>query len=77
MPILPTFPEEINQQRRRFFGAAAMTIAAGQRGMTGLADAHPSPAKPAQLPADQAGDEHLLCPTEADRCRPLNIGVEH
>ena len=33
--------EEINQGRRRFFGAAAITAAATQLGMTTLADAHP------------------------------------
>ena len=32
-------PEDINQDRRRFFGTAAMTIAAAQFGMIGSADA--------------------------------------
>ena len=31
--------EEINHNRRRFFGTAAMTIAAAQLGMIGSADA--------------------------------------
>jgi pimeloyl-ACP methyl ester carboxylesterase len=34
--------EEINHGRRRFFGTAAMTVAATQLGMTALADANPS-----------------------------------
>src|SRR5258706_15947558 len=33
--------EEINHGRRRFFGTAAMTVAAAQLGMAALADAHP------------------------------------
>jgi hypothetical protein len=60
-----TKSEEINQHRRRFFGTAAMTIAAGQLGMTGFAEAQPSPAKAAQLPA-VAGDGHFICLIEAD-----------
>jgi thiol-disulfide isomerase/thioredoxin len=35
-------PEEINHDRRRFLGAAAMTIVGLQLGMIGLADAKPS-----------------------------------
>ena len=34
--------EDINHHRRRFFGTAAMTIAAAQLGMTGFAHAQPS-----------------------------------
>ena len=37
--------EEINHGRRRFFGAATMTVAAAQLGMTALADAHPRTTK--------------------------------
>lgn len=33
--------EEINHSRRRFFGAAAVTVAVAELGMTALADAHP------------------------------------
>ncbi|HEX7741593.1 MAG TPA: alpha/beta hydrolase, partial [Sphingobium sp.] len=42
--------EAINHHRRRFFGTAAMTIAAAQLGMTGFADAQPGKTKPADLP---------------------------
>ena len=37
---------EINHQRRRFFGAAAMTLAAGQFGMIGAANAQPTALPP-------------------------------
>jgi hypothetical protein len=36
--------EAIDRQRRRFFGAAALTIAAAEFGMTGSAGARPAPA---------------------------------
>jgi hypothetical protein len=38
-------PEEINHDRRRFCGTAAMTIAAAQLGVFGSADAQASTAK--------------------------------
>jgi hypothetical protein len=46
--------EEINHYRRRFFGTAAMTIAATQLVVIGSADAQSSKAKPPNVPA--AGD---------------------
>ena len=42
--------EEIDHDRRRFFGAAAMTVAAAQLGMTGSADAEPAGKKLAGAP---------------------------
>jgi pimeloyl-ACP methyl ester carboxylesterase len=48
-------PEEINHHRRRFLGIAAMTIAAGQLGMTGFAEAQPSRTKSTQLPTVKPG----------------------
>ena len=47
--------EEINHHRRRFFGTAAMTIAAAQLGMIGSADAQSSKAKPADCPRSSRG----------------------
>jgi pimeloyl-ACP methyl ester carboxylesterase len=47
--------EEINHHRRRFFGAAAMTIAAAQLGVTGSADAQSSKISPADLPQIKPG----------------------
>ena len=40
-------PGEISHDRRRFFGAAALTVAAAQLGVTGCAKAPSSGTKPA------------------------------
>ncbi len=40
-------PEEINQPRRRFFGTAALTIAAAQLALNSFAEAQPSKAEQA------------------------------
>jgi pimeloyl-ACP methyl ester carboxylesterase len=42
---------KINHQRRRFCGAAAMTLAAAQLGLNGVAEAQPAKAKSAGSPA--------------------------
>jgi pimeloyl-ACP methyl ester carboxylesterase len=47
--------EEINRDRRRFFGTAAMTIAAAQLALSGSADAQPSKTKPADMSRIKAG----------------------
>jgi pimeloyl-ACP methyl ester carboxylesterase len=47
--------DEINQDRRRFFSAAAMTIAASQFGMTGSADAQPGKTNLTDPPAIKPG----------------------
>ncbi len=47
--------EEINYERRRFLGAASMTIAAAQLGMIGSAKAQSSKTKPAELLATKRG----------------------
>ena len=47
--------EEINNDRRRFLGTAAMTIAAAQLGMFGSASAQSGKTKPANLPAIKPG----------------------
>ena len=46
--------EDINHPRRRFFGTAALTVAAAQLGLIGSADAQ-SKAKAASLPAIKPG----------------------
>jgi pimeloyl-ACP methyl ester carboxylesterase len=66
--------EEINQHRRRFFGTAAMTIAAGHLGMTGFADAQPSPAKAARLPAIKPGTNTSFATLKQIDAGALNIG---
>jgi hypothetical protein len=47
--------EEINDHRRRLFGAAAMTIAAAQLGMISFGRAQSSKTKPADLPTRKVG----------------------
>ena len=47
--------EDINFQRRRFFGTAATSIAAAQLILSGSAHAQPSKAKPAHLPNIKPG----------------------
>jgi hypothetical protein len=47
--------DEIDHHRRRFFGTAAMTIAAAQLGMIGSAAAQSGKARSAGVPAIKAG----------------------
>ena len=47
--------EEIDRDRRRFLGTAAMTIAAAQFGVSGSAHAQPGKAKPAICPRSSRG----------------------
>ena len=47
--------EDINSDRRRFFGSAAMTIAAAQFALRGSASAQSGKAKPAELPKIKPG----------------------
>ena len=66
--------EEINHHRRRFFGAAAMTIAAGQLGMTGFAEAQPSGAKSTQLPTVKPGTSTSFAALKQIDAGLLNVG---
>ena len=59
--------EEIDLDRRRFFGTAAMIIAAAQFGMIGSAR-RTIRQDEAATARDQAGDEHVVRLAEADRC---------
>ena len=47
--------EEINHDRRRFLGTAAMTIAAAELGMIGSANAQSGKTKPADCPRSSRG----------------------
>jgi pimeloyl-ACP methyl ester carboxylesterase len=47
--------EQIDRNRRRFFGAAAMTVAAAQLGLLPSADAQPSGAAPTGAPSNGPG----------------------
>jgi pimeloyl-ACP methyl ester carboxylesterase len=67
-------PEEINHHRRRFFGAAAMTIAAGQLGMTGFADAQPNRTRSTQLPAIKPGTHTSFASLKQIDAGVLNVG---
>jgi pimeloyl-ACP methyl ester carboxylesterase len=63
--------EEINQHRRRFFGAAAMAVAAAQFGMIGSADAE---TKPAPLRAVKPGTNTSFGPLKQIDAGLLNVG---
>jgi pimeloyl-ACP methyl ester carboxylesterase len=66
--------KDIDRDRRRFFGTAAMTIAAAQFGMIGSADAQSSKAKSAQLPAVKPGTHTSFASLKQIDAGVLNIG---
>jgi pimeloyl-ACP methyl ester carboxylesterase len=66
--------EKIDHHRRRFFGAAAMTIAAAQLGMIGSAAAQSSKTKPVQLPAIKPGTNTSFGPLKQIDAGVLNVG---
>jgi len=63
--------EEINNSRRRFFGTAAMTIAAAQRGVLGSTDAK---TKPADLPTVKPGTNTSFAALKQIDAGLLNVG---
>ena len=63
--------EEINNSRRRFFGTAAMTIAAAQLGVLGSADAK---TKPADLPTVKPGTNTSFAALKQIDADLLNVG---
>ena len=65
--------DEINQDRRRFFGAAAMTVAAAQLGMMGSADAQ-SDKIPAQTAAIKPGTNASFAALKQINAGVLNVG---
>ena len=67
-------PEEFNQNRRRFFGTAAMTIAAAQLGMIGSAAAQSSKTKSAGLPAVKPGAHTSFASLKQIDAGTLNVG---
>jgi len=66
--------ENINHNRRRFFGIAAMTVAAAQFGMAGTASAQSSMMKAAALPAIKPGTNTSFGPLKQIDAGVLNIG---
>lgn len=63
---------EINHQRRRFFGIAAMTVAAVEFGVTSLASARPAGAPPQPVPG--AGRHTSFKTLKHVKAGVLNIG---
>ncbi len=59
-------PEQIDQPRRRFFGTAALMIAAAQLAFERFCRRAAQQDKGSNCACDQAGDEHLVRPAEAD-----------
>jgi len=66
--------EEINHDRRRLFGAMAMTIAAAQLGMLGSSAGQSGKAKPAGLPAIKPGTNKSFGPLKQIDAGLLNVG---
>jgi pimeloyl-ACP methyl ester carboxylesterase len=80
MSIQPTFRDrvgtsgEIDHHRRRFFGTAAMAIAAAQLGMIGSAAAQAAKAKSTAVPAIKAGTHTAFGPLKQIDAGLLNVG---
>jgi pimeloyl-ACP methyl ester carboxylesterase len=70
MDMIKTF-EEIDHHRRRFFGTAALTIAAAQLGMIGWVNAQPSRTK---LPAIKPGTNMSFASMTQIDAGVLNVG---
>lgn len=66
--------EDIDHPRRRFFGAAAFTVAAAQLGLIGSADAQAGKAKAASLPAIKPGTNTAFAAIKQIDAGVLNIG---
>jgi pimeloyl-ACP methyl ester carboxylesterase len=66
--------DEIDRDRRRFFGTAAMTIAAAQFALSGSVDAQSSKAKPTDLPEIKPGTNASFGPLKQIHAGALNIG---
>jgi pimeloyl-ACP methyl ester carboxylesterase len=67
-------PDEINRDRRRFFGTAAMTVAAAQFALSGSADAQSGKAKPADLPRIKPGTNTSFASLKQIDAGLLNVG---
>ena len=66
--------EPINQDRRRFFGTAAMTLAAAQYVVSGSAEARSGKAKPAELPKIKPGTNTSFATLKQIEAGVLNVG---
>ena len=65
---------EINHDRRRFFGTAAMTLAAAGFGMIGSANAQSGKAKPADVPTIKPGTNTSFGSLKQIDAGLLNVG---
>jgi pimeloyl-ACP methyl ester carboxylesterase len=68
------WPEEIDRNRRYFFGAAVATIAAAQLGMAVPADAQTGKIKLAELPEIKPGTNIKFASLKQIDAGPLNVG---
>ncbi|MES2194596.1 MAG: alpha/beta hydrolase [Pseudomonadota bacterium] len=66
--------DQIDHQRRRFFGTAAMTLAAAQFGLAGAAKADLIRAKSTSLPAISPGANTAFAPLKQIDAGLLNVG---
>jgi pimeloyl-ACP methyl ester carboxylesterase len=66
--------DQINHARRRFFGTAAISVAAAQFALSGLAQAQSGNAKPASLPAIKPGTNTSFGPLKQIDAGVLNVG---
>jgi pimeloyl-ACP methyl ester carboxylesterase len=67
-------PEQINRDRRRFFGTAAMTIAAAQFALSGSARAQSGKTKAAELPKVTPGAHTSFAPLKQIDAGLLSVG---
>jgi pimeloyl-ACP methyl ester carboxylesterase len=67
-------PEEVDEPRRRFLGAAAVTVAAAQLGMTGTAAAQSARPQPARLPTIKPGTNTSFGPLKQIDAGVLSVG---
>ena len=66
--------EHIDHRRRRFFGTAALSVAAAQLGMIGAANAQSNEAKPTPLPAIKPDANTSFGPLKQIDAGVLNVG---
>ena len=66
--------ESINENRRRFFGTAAMAFAAAQFGVVGSANAQPASSAPVELPATKPGTHTSFASLKQIDAGVLNVG---
>ena len=66
--------DEINHERRRFFGSAAMTLAAAQFALSGAEAAQPANARSASLRAIQPGTNISFAALKQIDAGVLNVG---